>query len=239
MKLAAPPEQHTLWVGMVAVLAPLLLLLGLQYRWLIKLDQASGKIHKATLNTFLEGVSTQVEYLYRNAEPSLDLPADVFTQNNLEKAAVYFKKKVPKGAKRLFVVSFVGKDDEPLYFEPSCSSFSPPKYSSEVRAVWAAISPWQVLAHKGAVMETVRLTVDERDPNYRMLILPITDDSYPLLGLAGMILDEDYFRQEALPQAVKWSLTDSSPDGEDIPVVSVRDEKSEIVYINDPLAKAI
>src|SRR4030095_6170596 len=98
MKLAAPPKRHTLWVGMAAGLARLLLLLGLQYRWLVKLDQASGTIHKATLNTFLEGVSTEVEYLYRNAEPSLDLPADVFTQNNLEKAAVYFKKEGLKAA---------------------------------------------------------------------------------------------------------------------------------------------
>jgi signal transduction histidine kinase len=238
MQLATAPKRRTLWVGMVAVLVPLLVLLALQYRWLVKLDQGSKKIHKATLNTFLEGLSTETEYVYRNAGWVLDLSPSVFTQNRLEKAASHFKKKEPRGAKRLFVVSFTGKKAEPLYFEPSCSEFSPPKWSPELQAVWAATSPWQLLAHKGHVLETVRLTVDERDPNHRMLLLPITDDASRIVGVAGMILDEDYFRNEVLPEAVKASLSDSFPDGEGMPLVSVRDEKGEVVYTTDPLAKA-
>jgi signal transduction histidine kinase len=236
MKLAAPPKRHTLWIGMAAVLAPLLLLLGLQYRWLVKLDQGSKKIHKATLNTFVEGVLSAVEYNYRDAEFLLGLSPSVFTQNKLEKAALHFKKKGPIGAKRLFVVSFVDKHAKPLYFEPSCSSFEPPKWSSEVRAVWAAISPWEVLAHKGAVIEKARLMVDERDPHYRMLLMPITDDFSKLVGLAGMIVDEHHFRDVVLPNAVKWSLSDSFRDSEDRPVVSVRDDKGQIVYATDPLS---
>jgi signal transduction histidine kinase len=236
MKLARPPKRHTLWIGMAAVLVPLLVLLALQYRWLVKLDQGSKEIHKATLNTLLEGVATEVEYTYRNDEPVLDLPASVFTQNDLHKAAVYFKKKGPKGAKRLFVASLVGEDDEPYYFQLSCSSFSPPHWSPEVRAVMAATSPWRLLAHKGAVVETARLTVDERDPNYRMLLLPITDDASRLVGVAGMVLDEDYFRNEVLPNIVKWSLTDSFPDGHDTPIVSVLDDKGRVVYATEPWA---
>jgi len=236
MKLARPPKRHTLWIGMAAVLVPLLVLLALQYRWLVELDQGSAKIHKATLNTFLEGVLAEVDYTYREAGHALDLPAMVFTQNDLAKAALYFKKKGPKGAKRLFVVSFVAGDGEPLYFQPSCSSFEPPKWSPETRAVAAASAPWQLLAHKGAVIEKVRLMVDERDPHFRILLLPITDDDSKLVGLAGMILDEDEFRGEVLPQAVKWSLSDSFPGGEDSPVVSVRDGNGRIVYATEPLS---
>ena len=236
MKLARPPKRHTLWIGMAAVLVPLLVLLALQYRWLVELDQGSAKIHKATLNTFLEGVLAEVDYTYREAGHALDLPAMVFTQNDLAKAALYFKKKGPKGAKRLFVVSFVAGDGEPLYFQPSCSSFEPPKWSPETRAVAAASAPWQLLAHKGAVIEKVRLMVDERDPHFRILLLPITDDDSKLVGLAGMILDEEEFRGEVLPQAVKWSLSDSFPGGEDAPVVSVRDGNGRIVYATEPLS---
>jgi signal transduction histidine kinase len=236
MRISELPRRHTLWVGFAAVLAPLLVLLGLQYRWLVKLDQGSKKIHKATLNTFVEGVLSEVDHTYRDAERFLDLPAVVFTQHDLEKAAHYFKKKGPQGAKRLFVVSFVDKESEALYFQASCSSFSPPNYSSEVRAVWAAIAPWQLLAHKGAMIEKARLMADERDPNYRILLMPITDDFSKLVGLAGMILDEGYFRDTVLPKAVKWSLTDSFADGEDTPVVSVRDGNGQIVYANEPLS---
>src|SRR5215210_4463995 len=156
MKLATLPRRHALWVGFVAVLVPLLVLLALQYRWLVKLEQGSKKVYKATLNTFLEGVSTEVEYFYRNAEPVLDLPAADFTQNHLAKAKYHFKKKGVEGVRRLFVVSFVGDDDEPLYFEPSCSTFAPPHWSPEVRAVLAATSPWRTLAHKGGLVETAR-----------------------------------------------------------------------------------
>src|SRR6185503_13296723 len=133
MRISELPRRYTLWVGFAAVLAPLLVLLGLQYRWLVKLDQGSKKIHTATLNTFVEGVLSDVDHTYREAERFLDLSPDVFTKHDLEKAAHYFKKKGPTGAKRLFVVSFVGKEDkesDALYFQPSCSSFSPPKYSS-------------------------------------------------------------------------------------------------------------
>jgi two-component system phosphate regulon sensor histidine kinase PhoR len=236
MRISELPRRYTLWVGFAAVLAPLLVLLGLQYRWLVKLDQGSKKIHKATLNTFVEGVLSEVDHTYRDADRFLDLSPDVFTKHDLEEAAHYFKKKGPTGAKRLFVVSFVGADSDPLYFQPSCSTFSPPKYSSEVRAVWAAIAPWQLLARKGAMIEKTRLMADERDPEYRILLMPITDDDSKLVGLAGMILDEEYFRDTVLPKAVKWSLTDSFADGEDTPVVSVRDGDGEIVYADKPLS---
>jgi signal transduction histidine kinase len=235
MKISALPKRHTLWVGFVAVLVPLLILLGLQYRWLVKLDHGSKKVHKATLNTFLEGVSTEVEYFYRNAEPVLDLPAAVFTQHRLSKAEHHFKKKGPKGAKRLFVASFVGGSSKPLYFEPSCSTFVPPHWSPEVRAVWAATSPWRTLAEKGGIVEKVRLEVDERDPNYRMLLLPITDDASQLVGVAGMILDEHYFRDVVLHQAIKRSLWDQFPDPKDAPIVSVRDDEGRIVFATESL----
>src|SRR6185295_7748084 len=103
MRISELPRRYTLWVGFAAVLAPLLVLLGLQYRWLVKLDQGSKKIHKATLNTFVEGVLAEVAYTYRDTKQLLALPPDVFTQHDLEKAAHYFKKIGPTGAKRLFV----------------------------------------------------------------------------------------------------------------------------------------
>ena len=104
------PRRHTLWVGFVAVLAPLLVLLGLQYRWLVKLDQASEKIHKATLDNYPRrgGGGRRVALQLPRRERVLNLPPDVFTEHDLEKAAHYFKKKGATGAKRLFVVSFVG-----------------------------------------------------------------------------------------------------------------------------------
>ncbi|MEA2602022.1 MAG: two-component system, OmpR family, phosphate regulon sensor histidine kinase PhoR [Acidobacteriota bacterium] len=235
MRLPPALKRYTQWIGFTAVLIPLLVLLALQYRSLARLDQTATLVHKAGLNNFLEAVTTDVDYFYRtNAERVLDLPAAVFTQDQLAKAAFHFKKKGVEGVKRLFVERFQNEDDHPLYFNPSCATFQPPLWSPELRAVYVASSPWRILANKGGRLERVRLMVEEKDPDYRILLYPITDDSSRVVGVAGMVLDEDYFRDHVLPEAVKQSLaTFDSSDME--PIVSVADAKGRIVYTNGPL----
>ena len=236
MKLLALPRRHTLWVGFAAVLVPLVVLLALQYRWLTRLDETSATVQKAALNNLLESISKEVEYFYRsNAERVLDLPASVFTQDQLPKAAHLFKKKGVEGVKRLFVWSFLN-DAGPQYFYPSCASFEPPVWSPELRAVYVAGSPWKTLAHKGGTIERVRVLVEEKDPDYRILLFPITDETSHLVGISGMVLDEGYFQGVVLPKAVKKGLADlASGDAEHEPIVSVQDAKGRIVYANGPL----
>jgi signal transduction histidine kinase len=234
MRLPPALRRYTHWIGFTAILIPLLVLLALQYRSLVRLDKTSALVHKAGLNNLLEAVAKEVDYFYRdNAEHLLDLPASVFTQGQIAKAASYFKKKGVEGVKRLFVVSLLN-DDGPLYFYPSCDSFQPPPWSPELRAVYVASSPWRLLAHKGGLVERVRLTVEEKDPNYRILLYPITDDSSKLVGLAGMVLDEDYFRSHVLPMAVDKALA-TFDSGELAPIVSVKDAKGRIVYTTGSL----
>jgi signal transduction histidine kinase len=229
MKISTLPRRHALWVGFVAVLVPLLILLGLQYRWLVKLGQSSEIVRKANLKNFLDAISDNVALHYQgNAERVLDLPATVFTQDELSKAAYYFKKKGTEGVKHLFVMSFLN-DKGPLYFEPSCDSFTPAKWSPEERAIAMAVSPWKTLWYKNGIVERVRLTVEEKDPEHRILLYPITDDASRLVGIAGMVLDEDHFLNEVLPKAIKRSILDAFPHPRDAPVVFVRDGNGNVV----------
>jgi signal transduction histidine kinase len=229
-------RRRTLWAGFLAVLLPLGILLVLQYRWLIELDDASEIAHQASLDNYLAAVANDIEYSYtKRGERLLNLPASVFTQHHLEKAASHFKKKGVEGASRLFVVSFVSQgDSELLYFEPSCASFSPPRWSAEMRAVVVATSPWRTLAQKGGVVERASLVVDERDPEYRILLNPITDDASRVVGVAGMILDPDYFRRTVLPEAVRNSMWKFfQGDAALMPVVSVRDGGGQVAFTSD------
>jgi signal transduction histidine kinase len=241
VKLRSPLRRQTLWVGFVAVLVPLAVLLGLQYRWLRQLDSTSGMVHRAALVNFIEGVSNEVAYSYRNdAGRVLNLPPAVFTHGHLDKAAIWFKKKgVEEGVSRLFVVSFAGgPDGAVLFFQPSCSSFAPSSWSPEVRAVWVATAPWRILAHKNETLERVALTVDEKDPRYRILINPITDDASHVVGLAGMILDVEYFERRLLPRAVEKSLLQFfSGEAGQSPIVSVWDGQGRLVYRSEPEAR--
>ncbi|HEX7186545.1 MAG TPA: HAMP domain-containing sensor histidine kinase [Thermoanaerobaculia bacterium] len=239
MSFAGFLRRHTLWVGLVAVLLPLVVLLALQYRWLVKLDHTSAKAHEATLDNYLEAVGSEVEFHYSGmAERVLDLPAPIFTQHKLEKAAHYFKKKGSEeaGARRLFVVSFAEGEEEseyPRFFDPSCASLTLPKWTPEVQAISVAIAPWRMMSHKGVAVETVSPKVDERDPEHRLLLYPITDESSKVVGLAGMVLDESHFADVLLPKIVKKALPKFFQDGEEDPIVAVWDRKGRKVFVSD------
>jgi signal transduction histidine kinase len=231
MRIGVGVKRRTLWVGFLAVLAPLLVLLSLQYRSLAQLGRSSKIVHKAQLTSFLEAATQNVEFTYKEkAQRALDVPVAVFTQGQLAKAAHQFKKKGVEGARRLFVVSFVG-DQDPLYFESTCDRFYDETSHAESQAVWVAAAPWRTLAHKGATVDRVRLTSEERDPNFRILLYPITDDSSHVVGVAGMILDEEYFRSTVLPAAIKKALSDSFEGAEQYePIVSVKDGDGRIAF---------
>lgn len=241
MRIDGLRRRHALGVGFVAVLVPLVVLLALQYRWLVKLDASSEIVHRATLNSFLESVSGEVERFYSGyAERMLDLSPSVFTQDQLTKVVYHFKKKGVEGGRvagveHLFVISFLN-DDGLLFFEPSCTMFEPPTWSSEVRAAWMAIAPWKTFAYKekGNRLETVRLIVEEKDPDHRILLYPITDESSLVVGLAGMVLDEDYFRDVVLHKAIKKALWDQFPNPRDAPIVSVRNDQGQVVFATEP-----
>jgi len=76
MSVRPPFKRRTLWLGFVAVLLPLAVMLALQYRWLVKLDRASEEAHRAALKNYLEAVTDKVQYTYSwQAEQALDLPS--------------------------------------------------------------------------------------------------------------------------------------------------------------------
>lgn len=239
MKIGEGVKRRTLWAGFAAVLIPLVVLLALQYRWLVKLDRSSKIVHKATLSGFLDSVSKEVEFTYKEkGERLLNLPASVFTYDRLEKAAHHFKKKRGEGAgvegaRRLFVVSFVnGHEGKPLFFEPTCSSLEARDWSPEDQAVWVATAPWRTLAHKRGIVERVRLTSEERDPSYRMLLYPVTDDASQVVGVAGMILDEEHFLEQVLPKVIKGALSDSFEGYSQYePMVSISDGLGKSIYL--------
>jgi signal transduction histidine kinase len=104
-----------------------------------------------------------------------------------------------------------------------------PKHSDETVAVYAAAAPWSYLRKKGAKIETTKLSADLHDPRNRIILNPITDEDYRLVGLAGMIVDQDFFVNLVLPKAIESSL----PKFED-------EEKGELlVVVRDSLKRQI
>ncbi len=225
-------KRGVLWIGVAAVLVPLAVLLGLQYWWLGDLERSSAIAREATLENFLEAVAKEVDYFYwKISERALNPPAVVFEEETIYKAGHFFKKKEIYGAKRLFIVSFKARDAV-WFFNPDTAEMEVPEYSDETLAVWAAMSPWKMFYKKGSKFETTALTVDQHDPNNRIIINPITDEKSMLVGLAGLIVDPEFFEKELLPKAIKMSLPEL--DSKDGLMLCVRDGQGHQILPHAP-----
>ncbi len=215
-----------------AVVAPLLLLLGLQYVWLTKLESVSTIAHRAALNNYLEAVSTEVQYFYRSlGERALNVPSSIFLDDELHKAALMWKKKPVEGASRLFLVNFAKDAFGNFYqYDPNGHALVMVPSSDESMAMIVACVPWQMMSSTGMPTESVSLRVDERNPDYRFLLNPITDHRNQIVGVAGMIVDPKYFRNNLLPWVIEKSLPHFFPNEamEEL-VVTVRNQTDDVV----------
>ncbi len=201
-------KRNLLWAGLIGVLAPLAILLALQYSWLVDLESALPLAQEATLKNYLEAAASAVEYYYREgAQRSLDLPAALFTERRIQDAAHLYESRALRGVRRFFVISYVGQDSGKLFvYDPWLPSMEPPAIPEETRAIYVAAAPWEILKYKDEPVAQPALAVDERHPGHRIIFNPIVDASSRLVGVAGLIVDERQFREEILPMALQMSL---------------------------------
>ena len=236
-------KRHSLLAGLLAVLVPLAILLVVQFIWLLRLERVQAIAHAAALDGFLGTVSTKVEYFYREtAERSLNLPASLFTQQRIEKAAYYWKQRPAKGAKRLFLVDLTHDEfGNFLAFDPEGATLYTPAASDESLAMVLAANPLHMLNLRRRGMDSAALTVDERNPDYRIILNPILDDGGRVVGLAGMILDEEFFRIKLLPSLIGATLAKylpSAPDGE-LAVTVTNGSGNTVVRVGDGKGRTV
>ncbi|MBZ5637158.1 MAG: HAMP domain-containing histidine kinase [Acidobacteriia bacterium] len=235
-KRGDPPGRRAAWTGFLAAFLALVLVLALQVASLVRLERASLLAGNAVLSGFLDAVATEVLYTYGPAaERTLDVPASYFARDDVGRAAAYFRRKDLEGAKRLFVVRFGDADwGTVLFYDPETGTMTLAPASDETRAVTVACTPWKLLREKAIALDTPRLVVEERDPANRVILNPITDATSRIVGVAGLILDGDYFTSRLLPNAVRSCLPRYFPDGGDAVVVSVRDGSGALRFTTDP-----
>ncbi len=221
-------KRFALWGGLVAVITSLVVLLVLQSWWLADLEEKAAIARKATFRNVLDAITKEVHVHYlKISERALNLPPEVFEAKVLKKAGFFFKKKEILGAKRFFVVSYLVQG-KTFFYDPTGPSLVIPEYSGETLAVWASTAPWKILVKKGVQQETTVFSVDERDSANRIIINPITDENWEIVGLAGIIIDQDFFEHELLPKAIAVALRDMAASGD--LVITVRDHEGRQVY---------
>jgi signal transduction histidine kinase len=233
LRLQAFLKKHHLWVGFLAAFLPLVILLGMQARWLVDLKDSSRSAREAELNNYLEAVTSKIHYYYaKNAERALNLSPSIFTENQPCNAAYYFKKKEVWGYKSLFVYALAGESRGKIWFyDKKKGAMVEDPGDASPHAIWVSCAPFSAMAKKGDKLESVELTVDERLKDHRMILLPITDAESRVVGVAGMVLDDRVLHERVLPNIVDKALPHYFSDDAALNlIVTARDGTGRLVF---------
>jgi len=226
-------KNRLLWVGVLAVLIPLIVLLVLQYRWLTDLQHTSYLARKAALENYLKAITNETTFFYNTmADRFLTLPPAAYTEETIQEASRSYRSKNLTGIEKLFIITY-----QPIpklfFYDPGADAMVQAEEPSlDARAVWVAASPWTTL-HK--TLGEVRLhgfSVEEHDSMRRIIINPITDENNYVFAIVGLIVDRDHFLEQVVPTAIEQSL----PAFEDADSlwVCVHDRFDRCVYPAEP-----
>ncbi|HEX9187237.1 MAG TPA: HAMP domain-containing sensor histidine kinase, partial [Vicinamibacteria bacterium] len=205
------------WAGFAAATLAVLTLLLLQYRWLGELERSTALARRAILLKVLDVVSREAfSDLKASAEPVFGIAHSDLSDEGLSRLGTRLDFGRSEGVRRFFVYSLQAR--HPLHFlDPGRKALAIPDYSEETLAVWSAVAPWTVLAKKGAPADDHRVHSDERDPRHRILLRVIPGPGDRIVGVAGVVIDDSYFARQALPRAIRSTLS-SFPKGDEFAV---------------------
>jgi signal transduction histidine kinase len=229
-------RNHVLLVGLATVLVPLLSLLVLQYWSLSKLERTSTAADVVWRKNYLNDVSTEIKFFYRNnAEQVLNIPAAAIA-NGLHPKNYPFGKCSAEGAKRLFIAAFDGQGGARVHFyDPYEHTRVADPPEDEVRAADMLIAHLRILNQEGKPASP-ELTLEAPDPENRVALKPIIDSQSRVVGAAGMIIDKELFSKVYLPLTIRNTQPRFFPtEKQDGIIVTVYDEQSRAVFSTQPL----
>jgi signal transduction histidine kinase len=220
-KLRAFFKRHILLVGLVAVVVPLLSIIGLQYLSLRKLEKTSIVAGNVGMKNYLAGVASEIRMFYKsNSEQALAVPSYAVEGENFCDLKDHFPVCKVEGAKSVFLAGFDESGEaQTIFFNPQdLSSHVPDVPQAEVRAVQFATAPLRMARKENEPMPQPMIWMEDHDPDNFVLVKAVTDDQ-KVVGATGMILDPAYFREVLLPAKIKESLAKYFPDGTDENVI--------------------
>lgn len=256
-------RRRWLWVALPTALVSLALIFIAQYRSLRTLEQTLPSYRRETMSQYLKEVTYGVMDLYHeNAERTLALPetAIAFQQPGIvrddadhsacrkatARVADFFKRQEFKGAKRFFLAvatdNHGSADGEVLFYDPAQQTMIFDDQAPEIRAINVAVAPYLVYIRSRAVILAQPMAID-RDPYHRLIVKPVLDQEKKVVAIAGMVLNEKWFEEEAAPSAIRANLQKFFPAEYKDAVVLLRfgdfSKESDTVFSTDPGVKLI
>ncbi len=170
-----------------AVIIPLGALLVMQYRFLRVLEQKTASAERNWMRGALEQVTTELEERFRKSSASA-LNISQSSLHDVSTLGEHFRKHCVLGARTYFAMRYGPSLYESGFFGPNGKEKLPT--DAEAEAVKMATVSW-LLAHKWNRIAQPAVYVDERDMRNRIILKPVVDASWHVVGVVGVILDED------------------------------------------------
>jgi len=178
-------RRSILWF-LPVVLIPLGALLVLQIDFLRTLEQKTVSAERNWMRNSLEMVTSELESRYRTASETA-LSLNTTQLKDVSNIGSHFAKSHVPGARAFFAMSFKEDMSADGFFDAHGQERHPTH--AEADAVKMATVSWHV-AHKWNRVAEPLLYVDERDPKNRIILRPVVDESWHVVGVTGVILDE-------------------------------------------------
>src|SRR5262245_12673642 len=248
-------RRRWLWAITIAVTLPTLTLLVVQYRSLRTLEKTLPIFRRELMFQFLDNVSSEVFHTYRDlANRVLSVPAEAITSHKngvietggdrtrvlkaVERVADHFARQEFMGARRFFLVVATRENehdgDETLFYNPASRAMEFDPQAEELRAIRVACAAYMFYIRAGTDTVQRGPIGQDRDPNYTMMVKFIIGAERRPIAIAGFMLDRDWFRNEAVPNAVRKKLPAFFPGEEQNAVVVLRVDDNDVLYANHP-----
>jgi two-component system, OmpR family, phosphate regulon sensor histidine kinase PhoR len=229
-------KRNILWVALVAVLVPLLSLLGLQYGSLSRLEKTTEIEYNSKMDSFLYDVQNEVKMFYKTqSSETLNTQAYALTEEKFQDKKNFFTKCEVEGVNKLFIAKFNGKEEPQVVFYQSGDNANPiTPTKDELQAVNIAIVPFKLRSQEDRPLKNPMVLSQDSEMNVRMLYKPITDSNRKIVGVGGMLLDSERFKSVILPNIIKARLERYYPDdAQDNVIVTAYDTWNKIYASQD------
>lgn len=223
----ADPRRR-LRLGVAAVLLPLGILLALQWRALVKLEETSAASHRMSLRVFAKGVLKEGESFYAEKAEALAAGAASSAAGD-GKLGETFRAIDGTGIKRFFAVHFDtrGRGAVALY-DTDGRRLDAAASSPEARAVQFASAPWRLAARERQTAER-RVIVEQHDSDNRVVLVPVIDADTRVVGVVGFLLDTAFAREVFVPQLIEEHLAEVPEPLRSNMSITVRDRAGRVV----------
>jgi hypothetical protein len=245
-------KRHFLAVILITLMLPLGVILVMQYRSLSALEQTLPVYRRELMSQYLKAVTSQVEKLYSdNSERVLTVPVEAIAlppggviQDDearsrvsaaVEHVADFFKSQEFRGAKRFFIAVAAERNgtsnDEVLFYDPAHKRMKFDDQAPEMRAIKVACAAYMIYVRTQTQVVPQSMGVD-RDALNPMIVKPVLDNEQRIVGIAGMTLDQEWFRKWVVPNAISGTLPGFFPAEHQNAAITVSGYDDELVYSN-------